>query len=106
MDEQTMPEQHLSEELLQQITGGCQACHNDHVSMRNHDIFYRAHSESAHLAFDNDDDDQYEAHTNAAFFHAEKSSEALRKIVQRATTPGHVMTPEPQRPPGRRWIMS
>ena len=105
MDEHTMPEQDLSEELLQQVTGGCQGCNNDRVSIRYHKVFHNLHSHLADLAFDNADDAQHEIHTNQIFFHMDKEDEARSRIDQRRATPGHVELPEPQRPPGRRWIM-
>jgi hypothetical protein len=105
MDEHNMSEQHLSEELLEQVTGGCQGCNNDRVSIRYHSVFQEVHSNLANSAYINDNDEKHEIYTNQVFFHMEKEEEARNRIAQRRATPGHVELPEPQRPPGRRWIM-
>jgi hypothetical protein len=57
MDEQTMPEQHLSEELLQQVTGGCKECNKDYKATISHYISYGLHKSHAALAKSNNNDE-------------------------------------------------
>jgi hypothetical protein len=105
MDEHTMPEQDLSEELLQQVTGGCKGCNRDWVKIDDHDISYKIHTSLADLAEANGHEDLQDFHMEKAFFYMEKGDEARSRIAQRKATPGHVIIPERQPPPGRRWIM-
>jgi hypothetical protein len=105
MDEQTMPEQPLSAELLQQITGGCKECNRDKLEFLDHLTSYRLHSSHANLAKSNEQYDQYDFHKEKANFHADKLDKAIQRVAQRGATPGHVIVPDPQLPPGRRWIM-
>jgi hypothetical protein len=105
MDEQTMPEQHLSEELLQQVTGGCKECSKDQLEMINHYRGYNLHIAHGDLAKSNGLHDQYKFHEEKANFYLDKALKAMERYEQREATDGHVILPEPQRPPGRRWIM-
>ena len=105
MDEDPMPEQPLSEELLQQITGGCKECNRDKLEFLDHLTSYRLHSSHADLAKSNEQYDQYDFHKEKATSYLVKGFEAIQRITERGETPGHVILPNPQRPPGRRWIM-
>jgi hypothetical protein len=105
MDEYTMPEQHLSEELLQKITGGCKECNRDKLEFLDHRESFGLHRTYANLAKSNGQADQYDFHDKNATSHSKKGFEAIQRIIQREETPGHVILPDPQLPPGRRWIM-
>jgi hypothetical protein len=105
MDEYTMPELQLSEELLQQITGGCKGCNRDKLEFLDHLTSYRLHKSHADLAESNGQGEQYNFHKEKATFHGDKLNKAIQRVVQRGATPGHVILPDPQLPPGRRWIM-
>jgi hypothetical protein len=105
MDEYSMPEQPLSEELLQQVTGGCKDCNSDKLAIKDYQTGVYRHSWLADLARSNGQYDQYDFHSDKAFLYAVEKMTAQERIAQREATPGHVILPEPQRPPARRWIM-
>jgi hypothetical protein len=105
MDEYTMPELHLSEELLQQITGGCKECNRDKLVTIDHYMCCGLHNSHADLAKSNNQYDQYDFHNKNSISHLKKGLDVIQRIEQREATPGHVILPEPQLPPGRRWIM-
>jgi hypothetical protein len=106
MDEYTMPEQHLSEELLQQITGGCKECNRDKLAINQHLISNDIHENLARsIIGDHTQNDRFQFHLDKMDFHLDKAEKASQRIIQREATPGHVILPEPQLPPGRKWIM-
>jgi hypothetical protein len=106
MDEYTMPEQHLSEELLQQVTGGCKECNKDKIAISHYKTSFGIHEGLARpLLGDHTQNDLLEFHLDKMDFHLDNAKQALQRIEQREATPGHVILPEPQLPPGRRRIM-
>jgi hypothetical protein len=105
MDEHTIPELHLSEELLQQITGGCKECNRDLLVGLDHQKCCSLHDSFADLAKSNGQVDQYNFHKEKATFHADTIEKILQKVDQREATPGHVVVPDTRLPPRRRWIM-
>jgi hypothetical protein len=100
-----MPEQHLSAELLQQITGGCKECNRDKIVLNDHLVSADIHRSLAQLARSNEDDDLADFHQDQASSYVGKAIVATVRRLQRQATPGHVIIPEPQLFPGRRWIM-
>ena len=106
MDEDPMPGQHLSEELLQQVTGGCKDCNRDEIAIKYYMKSNIIHEDLAHsIIGDHTQNDRIQFHLDKMDFHLDKAKQANQRITQREATPGHVILPEPQRPPGRRWIM-
>ena len=105
MDEHVKTEQYLSEEQLQAITGGCQACNRDKVAILNHERSAQLHEQLGQLAEASGQVDKSHFHMEKLFFHGGKALEAKDRIAERAETPGHVVLPDPQLPPARRGVM-
>jgi hypothetical protein len=108
MDEHAKTELHLSEEQLQQITGGCDACDYNKRLMARHRLSAGRYNMLAEGAYERGDRQQSRTYARLAQITTRLAREHQAELDARQGTPGHPPAPgeSPTEPPLKRQRLS
>ena len=95
MDKHAKTEQDLSEEQLQQITGGCGDCENNKRTLNEHQERADLFSWHAEAAQGKGNRQKLEDYVALKQFHSDEAKRFEKQIDTRLGTPGHPPVPGP-----------
>jgi len=109
MDEHAKTELHLSEEQLQQITGGCDACEYNKRLIAQHRLSAGRYNMLAEGAYERGDRQRSRAYAGLAQTSTRLAREHQAELDGRLGTPGHLPVPgesSSSEPPAKRSRLS